>query len=78
VKWVEQGIAPESIIGSHLTNGIVDRTRPLCPYPKEAVYIGHGSVEDASSFACRVRQVRDVVNTDFYGGDTGDDGEREH
>jgi len=77
VNWVEQGIAPESIIGSHLTNGVVDRTRPLCPYPKEAVYIGHGSVEDASSFACRVRQVRDVVNTDFYGSDAGDDGERE-
>jgi len=76
VKWVEQGIAPDSIIGSHLTNGVVDRTRPLCPYPKEAVYSGHGSFEDASSFACRVRHVRDTVNTDFYGSDSGDGDER--
>lgn len=28
------------------------RTRPLCPYPKLAVYRG-GDVESAASFACR-------------------------
>ena len=76
VNWVEQGVAPESILGSHLTKGVVDRTRPLCPYPKEAVYTGHGSINDASSFACLVREVRDPVNTDFYGKDPGGEDER--
>ncbi len=66
VKWVEQGVAPERIIGSHLTNGVADRTRPLCPYPKEAVYTGSGSIDDAANFVCRLRHVRDTVNSDFY------------
>ncbi len=35
-NWVEDGIAPDRIIASHLTKGAVDRTRPLCPYPKVA------------------------------------------
>jgi feruloyl esterase len=65
-KWVEQGIAPQRIIGSHLTKGAVDRTRPLCPYPQEAVYTGRGSIDDAANFACRVRHVRDIVNQDYY------------
>src|ERR1700682_623894 len=66
VKWVEQGIAPDRIIGSHLTNGVVDRTRPLCPYPQEAVYTGRGSIDDAANFVCQVRHVRDTVNEDYY------------
>jgi feruloyl esterase len=67
VRWVEQGVAPDRIIGSHLTtNGAVDRTRPLCPYPKEAIYTGRGSMDDAANFTCRVRHVRDIVNSDFY------------
>jgi feruloyl esterase len=66
VQWVENGIAPERIIGSHLTSGVVDRTRPLCPYPKEAVYTGIGSINDAANFVCLTREVRDIVNEDFY------------
>ena len=37
-RGVEHGKAPEKIIASHLTNGVVDKTRPLCPFPKVAVY----------------------------------------
>ena len=33
-QWVEHGIAPERIIATRAINGIVDRTRPLCPYPQ--------------------------------------------
>jgi Tannase and feruloyl esterase len=66
VNWVENGVAPQRIIGSHITNGVVDRTRPLCPYPKEAVYKGSGSINDAANFVCLTREVRDVVNEDFY------------
>ncbi len=28
-------------------------TRPLCPYPKVAVYKGIGSTNDAANFACK-------------------------
>jgi len=35
-KWVEKGVAPKSIPAAHLTNGEVDLTRPLCPYPQVA------------------------------------------
>jgi feruloyl esterase len=52
-EWVEKGTAPEQIIATHATNGVVDRMRPLCPYPKVAVYKGKGDTNDAASFACR-------------------------
>ena len=54
-RWVEQGQPPDSILASHSSNGRVDRTRPLCPYPLVAAYTGAGSVDDAASFACRAR-----------------------
>src|SRR5882672_4498238 len=52
-QWVEHGKAPDQIIASHSTNGVVDRTRPLCPYPQVAVYKGTGSIDDAANFTCR-------------------------
>jgi feruloyl esterase len=52
-NWVEKKQAPQQIIASHATNGQVDRTRPLCPYPQVAVYKGSGSIDDAANFACR-------------------------
>jgi Tannase and feruloyl esterase len=51
-KWVTQGTAPDKMIASHSTNGTVDRTRPLCPYPLEARWNGKGNVNDAASFSC--------------------------
>lgn len=48
--WVEQGKAPEKLIASG--GAVAGRTRPLCPYPKVARYIGHGSINDAANFAC--------------------------
>ena len=53
-KWVEQGQAPERIVASHYTNGKVDRTRPLCPYPRTSQYTGQGSTDDAANFVCRM------------------------
>jgi feruloyl esterase len=47
VDWVENGVAPESIIATHTTNGEIDNERPLCAYPKQAKYIG--SVNGASN-----------------------------
>jgi feruloyl esterase len=53
-KWVEQGIAPDRLNASHSTNGKIDRTRPLCPYPQVARYKGTGSIDDAANFDCRL------------------------
>jgi feruloyl esterase len=52
-QWVERGQAPDRILASHATEGRVDRTRPLCPYPQVAVYSGTGSTDAAESFVCR-------------------------
>jgi feruloyl esterase len=35
-QWVEHGTAPEPVVAAHRTNGVVDRTRPLCRYPMVA------------------------------------------
>jgi feruloyl esterase len=51
-QWVEQGKAPEQIIASHSSNGKVDRTRPLCPYPQVARYQGSGRMDEAANFTC--------------------------
>jgi len=51
-QWVEQGLAPAQLVATHRTNGLVDRTRPLCPYPQRAAWNGSGSVDEAANFAC--------------------------
>jgi feruloyl esterase len=53
-RWVEAGEAPKQIVAEHLTKGVVDRRRPLCPYPQVASYTGTGSLDDAASFTCKV------------------------
>ena len=52
-KWVSTGKAPDTVPASRTRNGAVDRTRPLCAYPKYAVYSGSGSLEEAANFRCR-------------------------
>ena len=55
--WVEKGIAPEQIIATRRrADGSIQRTRPLCVYPKVARWSGRGSTDDAANFLC--------VNTD--------------
>ena len=54
-QWVEQGKAPETMIASHADrSGTVDRTRPLCRYPRVARYKGTGSTDDAANFTCEL------------------------
>jgi len=53
VNWVEQGQAPETILATKSTGGVVTQTRPLCPYPAFAEYTGSGSTDDAANFVCR-------------------------
>jgi feruloyl esterase len=50
--WVERGHKPTRLTASRLSSGIVDRTRPLCPFGQVAVYSGKGSTDDAANFSC--------------------------
>ena len=52
-QWVEQGKAPNRIIASRVAGASAERTRPLCPYPQVAAYVGTGSVDEAASFVCK-------------------------
>jgi feruloyl esterase len=56
-QWKEKGAAPDKMIATHATNGAVDRTRPLCPYPQEAQWKGSGSTDQADNFACALPKV---------------------
>jgi feruloyl esterase len=57
VDWVEQNAAPDRILATHYIDNMksegVAFTRPLCSYPREAVYTGSGSVNDAANFVCK-------------------------
>lgn len=56
VNWVEKGAAPDVMVATARAAAGVPwpgRTRPLCAYPKEAVYKGSGSIEDAANFSCQ-------------------------
>lgn len=53
-QWAEGGdFEPGAIIGTRpMGGGYSFRTRPLCPYPQVARYLGAGSIDDALSFVC--------------------------
>jgi feruloyl esterase len=48
-KWVEKGIAPDTMLGT----GGQGLTRPLCQYPQYAEYKGTGDLKDASNWSCK-------------------------
>ncbi|HEY6903059.1 MAG TPA: DUF6351 family protein [Candidatus Acidoferrales bacterium] len=50
VNWVENGVAPDSVVAKG--KAFPGRTRPLCAYPKHAQYKGQGDPESAASFEC--------------------------
>lgn len=63
-KWVEQGVEPGSYRNpveawkrgggsSPADIGGAAFTRPLCPYPSYAHYVGRGDVDSAANYACR-------------------------
>jgi len=59
VEWVEKGEAPDFIVATHSTDGVVDNERPICSYPERAVYTGPAGGEKdpanwvASNFTCQ-------------------------
>ena len=53
VDWVERGIAHAQMVASKRDkDGQVVMTRPLCVYPKRAMYTGKRSTDDAENFVC--------------------------
>ncbi|WP_206239937.1 tannase/feruloyl esterase family alpha/beta hydrolase [Novosphingobium terrae] len=56
-RWVEQGVAPDTITVSYAAVTAGDaphgpRIRKVCAWPQTSRYKGQGSVDDAASFAC--------------------------
>ena len=51
VDWVEKNEAPDHLNATGAS--FPGRSRPLCPYPQQARYLGTGSTEVSASFACR-------------------------
>lgn len=49
-RWVEKGVAPETILATRQDSPI---SRPLCPYPAMPHYRGSGDPNAASSFECK-------------------------
>jgi hypothetical protein len=47
VNWVENGVAPNTILSSNTTLG----SRPMCPYPQTAIFNG-GDPKVASNWSC--------------------------
>jgi feruloyl esterase len=81
VQWVEQGVAPQAVPASVRGAGhtgsanaelpkdwSASRTRPLCAYPTVARYAGSGSLEDAASFSCAGRHIRETAQAMPPGG----------
>jgi feruloyl esterase len=48
-KWVEKGVAPETMLGT----GAQGFTRPMCPFPQAAEYKGTGDLKDGTNWVCK-------------------------
>lgn len=51
-RWVENGVAPDRLVALNKVDTRVTRSRPMCAWPKVAIYKGSGSASQASSFSC--------------------------
>jgi feruloyl esterase len=52
-NWVENDVVPDVLVGSRGTIPYGPAmTRPICPYPRVARYLGTGSIDDAANFTC--------------------------
>jgi hypothetical protein len=59
IDWVENGNPPSEVIGSgntaapaYIPGSATTLTRPVCPYPQTAVYLGSGSVTASNNWIC--------------------------
>ena len=49
-NWVEEGQAPEKLIAIRSSTSVLERSRPVFPYPILARYSGKGDPRQADSF----------------------------
>lgn len=79
VNWVEHGSGPASLVGTAPADTPwPGRTRPICAYPAQARYVGHGSIEDAANFACVAVREDDRDHGGRRNGDRDGDGNGDH
>jgi feruloyl esterase len=73
VEWVEGKKAPARIVATKFVNNQasqgVDRTRPLCPYPANAIWDGKGDPKLAESFRCVTPRWLEDDKHDHHGRD---------
>jgi feruloyl esterase len=58
IAWRERGRAPERVIATKFESADPKRIafqRPLCAFPRQAIYSGNGSKNRAEHFACGFR-----------------------
>jgi len=53
ISWVEANRAPDTLLAARVVGGKRVRTRPLCPYPAVAHYLGAGNTDEARNFSCQ-------------------------
>ncbi|KAK1087502.1 hypothetical protein LTR48_002521 [Friedmanniomyces endolithicus] len=57
MEWVENGTAPDEIVATKWVDDTladkVLRQRPLCPFPKQARFVGQGDPDVAENWVCR-------------------------
>lgn len=59
-RWVEQGIAPDTLtVNFNGTDG-KEQARILCPYPAKAVYQG-GQTDDVKNFKCVASEMKTTI-----------------
>jgi hypothetical protein len=51
---VESGIDPQYVVGSQTLSGGSVRTRKICKYPDDVVYVGSRNTDDQANFVCNV------------------------
>ncbi|KAI9370057.1 putative feruloyl esterase B-2 [Aspergillus egyptiacus] len=55
VRWVEEGIPPETVRGAKFTEGVgspVEYYRKHCRYPRRNMYVGPGDYTDENAWKC--------------------------
>jgi feruloyl esterase len=57
VQWTDGGRPPESVIATKFSGHTTEVAlqRPICAFPRRAVYRGRGSHQSAASFTCSAR-----------------------
>jgi hypothetical protein len=71
VNWVENGVAPDSIVAYNTVNpAAATVSRPVCKYPDKLLFNG-GSTSVAANFTCQPQPQDDFITTESALPDAG-------